>query len=130
RIHGMGETTSHYFRDKLAMRERCWDRGIPAPEFVHVLNNDRIARFLEKVPPPWLIKPRNAANSFGIKKFTEPGPLWEAIEQFGDERSGYVLEHYLPGDVCHVDGIIYNDEVVFAQPHKYRRPLMDVAQGG
>ena len=130
RIPGMGETTSHYFRDKLAMRERCRARGVAVPEFVQVLNNDRINEFVEKVPAPWLIKPRSAANSFGIKKFTDARELWQTIEEMGDDRSNFLLEHYLPGDVCHVDAVIHGGKVVFAEPHKYRRPLMDVAKGG
>lgn len=130
RVPGMGETTSHYFRDKLAMRERCRDRGIAVPEFVHVLNDARINRFLDAVPGPWLLKPRSAASAFGIQKFTEREPLWKAIEELGDERSAHLLERYLPGDVCHVDAVVYEGEAVFAEPHIYRRPLMDVAKGG
>ncbi len=40
RVPGMGETTSRYFRDKLAMRLRAREEGIPVPSFVHVLNHD------------------------------------------------------------------------------------------
>lgn len=130
RIPGMGESTARYFRDKLAMRERCRDRGIPAPEFVHALNNDRINQFLDRVPPPWLIKPRSAANSFGIKKFTDKNELWRHIEDLGDDRSNWLIERYVAGDVCHVDSIVSEHQVVFAEAHRYRRPLMDVAKGG
>ena len=52
RIPGMGDTTARYFRDKLAMRVRAKDRGIRVPEFVHVLNYDRIRDFMGRVPPP------------------------------------------------------------------------------
>src|SRR5882762_1300383 len=31
RIPGMGETTTRYFRDKLAMRARALDAGLPVP---------------------------------------------------------------------------------------------------
>jgi biotin carboxylase len=130
RIPGMGETTSHYFRDKLAMRERCHARGVNVPEFVHVLNDGRIREFLGRVPGPWLIKPRSAANSFGIRKFEQAGPLLAYIEELGDDRTKWLIERYLPGDVCHVDAITYEGRVVFAEAHKYRRPLMDVAKGG
>ncbi len=130
RIPGMGETTSHYFRDKLAMRERCFARGVRVPEFVHALNDERINEYLDRVPAPWLIKPRSAANSFGIKKFHDKAGMWKFIEELGDDRSKWLIERYVPGDVCHVDAISYDGRVLFAEAHRYRRPLMDVAKGG
>ena len=33
RIPGMGQTTARYFRDKLAMRVRAAEAGIPVPAF-------------------------------------------------------------------------------------------------
>src|SRR6187402_1627721 len=34
RIPGMGETTTRYFRDKLAMRMKAQEHGLPVPAFV------------------------------------------------------------------------------------------------
>ena len=57
RVPGMGDTTVRYFRDKLAMRLRARENGIPVPEFVHVLNHDRIRQYMDRVPPPWMLQP-------------------------------------------------------------------------
>lgn len=130
RIPGMGETTARYFRDKLAMRARCRDRAIPVPEFVHVLNDDRIRRYLESVPPPWLLKPRSEASSVGIKKLHSADEVWSTIEALGDDRSRYLLERMIPGDVFHVDSIVSEKRLVFAEVHQYRKPLLEVVQGG
>ena len=46
RVPGMGETTTRYFRDKLAMRLRAAEAGVRVPAFVHVLNQDDDARVL------------------------------------------------------------------------------------
>jgi hypothetical protein len=130
RIPGMGETTARYFRDKLAMRARARDRGIAIPEFVHVLNHARVHQFLASVPAPWLLKPRSEASSVGIKKFSRPEDVWACIEQLGDNQSTYLLERMIPGDVFHVDAIISEKQVVFAEVHQYRKPLFDLIQGG
>ena len=130
RIPGMGETTARYFRDKLAMRARCRDRAIAVPDFVHVLNDDRIRDYLAKVPPPWLLKPRSEASSVGIKKLHSADEVWSTIESLGDDRSRYLLERMVPGDVFHVDSIVSERKVVFAEVHKYRKPLLEVVQGG
>src|SRR4029079_10132795 len=48
RVPGMGDTTARYFRDKLAMRVQARDAGILVPEFVHVLNYDRLREFMAR----------------------------------------------------------------------------------
>src|SRR5712671_1648940 len=68
RLPGMGETTTRYFRDKLAMRMRAAEAGLRIPDFVHLLNYDRIREFTEHVPPPWVVKPPMMAGAIGIKK--------------------------------------------------------------
>lgn len=130
RIPGMGETTARYFRDKLAMRTRARDRGLPHPRFVHVLNHGRIARFLEEVPPPWMFKPRSEASAIGIRKLIDPQEVWRVIEELGDRQSFYLLEEMIPGDVYHIDSIVSEREVVFAEAHRYQTPPFDIMHGG
>jgi len=130
RIPGMGETTARYFRDKLAMRARARDRGIDVPEFVHVLNHDRIRRFCRSVPAPWLLKPRAEASSVGIRKLHREEDIWPILEELGDLQSNYLIERMIPGDVFHVDAIISEREVVFAEVHRYRKPLLEVTHTG
>ncbi len=130
RIPGMGDTTARYFRDKLAMRVRAKDRGIRVPEFVHVLNHDRIREFMGRVPPPWLLKPRSEASSLGIKKINSSDEFWSTIDTLGDRQSYYVLERFVPGSVFHVDSIVSEKEVVFSEVHGYARPPFDVMHGG
>jgi hypothetical protein len=130
RIPGMGDTTARYFRDKLAMRVRAKDRGTRVPEFVHVLNYDRLRDFMWRVPPPWVLKPRSEASSMGIKKINSAEEFWPAIDALGDRQSYYVLEQYVPGNVFHVDSIVSEKEVVFAEVHGYAKPPFDVMHGG
>lgn len=130
RIPGMGETTARYFRDKLAMRTRARDRGIAVPDFVPILHYPQIEEYLSRVPAPWLIKPRGEASASGIKKLHTKEEAWEAIHALGDEASNYLIEHFTPGDVFHVDAITWDKEVLFAECHQYRRPLLQIAQGG
>ena len=130
RIPGMGDTTARYFRDKLAMRVKARDHGIPVPEFVPVINYDRIRAYMERVSPPWLLKPRSEAASFGIKKVLAPDELWKMLDALGDRQSFYVLEQYVPGKVYHVDAIVSEREVVFAVAHRYGHSPMEVTYSG
>jgi len=130
RVPGMGETTAHYFRDKLAMRMKAAETGIAVPDFIHMLNHAQVAAFLERVPGPWVLKPRSMAGAIGIKKVRTAGELWPIVEQLGDAQSHYVLERFVAGDIFHVDTIMYEREVRFALASGYGRPPLEVSHGG
>jgi hypothetical protein len=130
RVPGMGETTTRYFRDKLAMRMRAQEAGIPVPDFVHVLNYDNLRSYMARVPSPWLIKPRFEASAAGIQKLHTPDELWPIVDKLGDKQSYHLLERYVPGDIYHVDSIVTEKEIVFALASRYGHPPLDVAHGG
>ncbi|PYT57908.1 MAG: ATPase [Acidobacteria bacterium] len=130
RIPGMGLTTVRYFRDKLAMRARARETGILVPEFVHVLNYDRLREFMSRVPGPWLLKPRSQASGIGMKKIQKPEELWPWLDQLGDQQSFYLLEQFVPGSVYHVDSVTSEREVVFAEAHAYGAPPLETSHHG
>jgi biotin carboxylase len=131
RVPGMGRTTASRFRDKLAMRMQARTLGIPVPEFSPVFNDQDVGDWAARVTPPWVLKPRSSAAAIGIKKVDDRDALWRALEAAGDDRGACVLEQFVPGDVYHVDSIVWNSQVVFAVAFKYGRPPMEVShQGG
>jgi biotin carboxylase len=130
RVPGMGLTTMRYFRDKLAMRMKALDRNVRVPDFVPVFNHDDIRYYLEHVPGPWVLKPRQEASAIGIKKIHAAEELWPVLEQLGDKQSSFLLERFVPGEVYHVDSVVSEGEVVFTSVSKYGKPPMNVAQGG
>ena len=130
RVPGMGLTTMRYFRDKLAMRMRALDRGVRVPDFVPVFNHSDVLYYFEHVSGPWVLKPRQEASAIGIKKIHTADELRPILDQLGDKQSAYLLEKFVPGDVYHVDSVVSENEVVFANVSKYGKPPMNVAQGG
>jgi biotin carboxylase len=130
RIPGMGQTTHRYFRDKLAMRQKAKDSGINVPEFTAVFNDQEVENFTNKVPAPWVLKPRSEASASGIKKLKTTEALWDALEKLGEERHLFLLESFKPGDVYHVDSLTFNSEIVFTSASKYLAPPMEVSHEG
>jgi biotin carboxylase len=130
RIPGMGLTTVRYFRDKLAMRTRGKETGVNVPEFVHVLNHDELREFMARVPAPWLLKPRSQASGIGMKKLNRPEELWPWLDKLGDDQSQYLLEQFIPGSVFHVDSVVSEKQVLFADAHAYGVPPLDVSHAG
>ncbi|NWF83115.1 MAG: ATP-grasp domain-containing protein [Bryobacteraceae bacterium] len=130
RIPGMGETTVRHFRDKLAMRMKAEEAGIAVPDFIHVLNHAKLRAFCERVPAPWVLKPRSSAGAIGIRRIENQEQLWRALDELGDQQSHYLLERFVEGAVFHVDSIVYEKEIRFAIASGYGRPPMEVAHGG
>src|SRR3984893_10639345 len=131
RIPGMGLSTGRSLRDKLAMRARAPGAGIPVPEFAPILHYDTLRGFMTRVPGPWLLKPRSQASGIGMKKIHSSEELWPWLDQLGDQQSFYLLEQFIPGTVFHVDSVVSEREIVFAEPHAYGSPPLDVShQGG
>lgn len=130
RIPGMGQTTHRYFRDKLAMRQQAKDNGISVPEFSSIFNDAKLHQFTQDVAGPWVLKPRSEASASGIIKINSADELWPAVETLGNERYKFLLEAFKPGDVYHVDCLVYNKEIVFSCFSKYLSPPMKVSHEG
>lgn len=130
RLPGMGQTHTRYFRDKLAMRMRANANGIRVPSFTAVFNYDTLRAYMEKVQPPWVLKPRTEASTMGIKKINNSEELWRWFDQLGDQQSGFLLEQFVPGDVFHVDSIVWDGQIVFSSAQKYGKPPLSVYHEG
>jgi len=130
RVPGMGRTTAHYFRDKLAMRLKAEREGVNVPAFTALFNDNDINDYIDKIQPPWLLKPRMEASATGIKKVHSKEELWQIIDVLEDERDNYLVEKFAPGDVYHVDGLNNNGKVVFSRVSKYLDTPFEVAHGG
>lgn len=130
RIPGMGQTTVRHFRDKLAMRMKAREAGIRVPDFVPIINYDAIRAFMDRCAPPWILKPRGEASAIGIQKIHEPEQLWRRLDELGDRQSYFLLEDFVPGDVYHVDSLVSEQTVVFAEAHRYVSPPFEVMHGG
>lgn len=135
-LQGMTSAEARVFRDKLTMRVRAEAAGIRVPDFVHVLNYERLHEFMQRVPPPWMLKPRSDVSAVGIKKLHDAEQVWRAIDELDarerlNERSPYyLLERYVAGEVFHVDSGVAGGRIAFTGVNRYGRPPMDVAHGG
>jgi hypothetical protein len=130
RIPGFGDSQARFFRDKLAMRMGAQEASIPVPDFIPMFNYERLSKFLQDVPGPWVLKPRSLAGAIGIRKIHHVDEVWSQLDTLGDMQSNYLLERYVPGDVFHVDSLVYNGQFAFASVSGYGRPPMDVSHGG
>jgi biotin carboxylase len=130
RLPGMNISTANCYRDKLAMRTTAREKGFLVPEFCGIFYYNDLRAYMDRVKPPWLLKPRAEASALGIRKIEEPQQLWRALDELNDEQSRFLLEEFVPGDIFHVDSIVSKGKVVFAAVHQYGQPPMQVMHEG
>jgi predicted ATP-grasp superfamily ATP-dependent carboligase len=135
-LPGMSSSTAKTFRDKYAMAMRARAAGLTVPDFVPAINNQEIREYVERVPPPWVMKPRSDVSAIGIRKLENADEVWATIDELNNrdalrERASYhVLARFIPGEVFHVDSLVADGRVVFAGVNRYGRPPLQVAHGG
>ncbi len=135
-LPGMSSSIAKTFRDKYAMAVRARDAGLTVPDFVPAINDDDVREYLERVPPPWVMKPRSDVSAIGIRKLETAAQVWATIDELNNrealrERASYhVLAQFIPGEVFHVDSLVSDGRVAFAGVNKYGRPPLQVAHGG
>ena len=136
-LPGLSSSGAKVFRDKLSMAVHSHRAGINVPDFVPLVNADEVEEFMQRVPGPWVIKPRSDVSAIGILKVSEPDEVRRAMSQMNEREnlreraSYYVLARFIPGEVFHVDSVVNDGKVLFAGTNKYGRPPMQVAhQGG
>lgn len=136
-LPGLSSSRARIFRDKLSMAVHSQRAGIDVPDFIPLVNADEVSEFMERVPGPWIIKPRSDVSAIGIKKVNESEEVWRTIEEMNgrenlrERASYYLLARFIAGGVFHVDSVVSDGKVVFAGTNQYGRPPMQVAhQGG
>jgi biotin carboxylase len=136
-LAGLSSSRAKVFRDKLSMAVHASRAGINVPEFVPLVNREEVSEFMERVPAPWIIKPRSDVSAIGIRKVSEAGDVMRTMDEMNEREnlreraSYYLLARFVAGEVFHVDSVVNDGKVVFAGANQYGRPPMQVAhQGG
>ncbi len=135
-LGGMTSSHSLRFRDKLSMRNIAETAGIPCPDFTSVFTQAEIEDFLERVPAPWIVKPRYEVSAFGIKKCETKEQVWKVLHDLDarnnwrDHPSQFVLERFIAGNVFHVDSIVDKGKVRACGVSQYGTPPFSVTHYG
>src|ERR1051325_5194454 len=136
-LPGLSSSSAKCFRDKLSMAVHAVRAGINVPDFVPLVNGEEVDEFMQRVPGPWVIKPRSDVSAIGISKVSEPEEVRRTMSEMNEREnlreraSYYVLARFVAGEVFHVDSVVNDGEVMFAGTNQYGRPPMQVAhQGG
>jgi len=126
-----GRISHALFRDKLSMRVRAREAGLLVPDFIGVFHHNDLHHWIQETPSPWMLKPRTVASAIGIRKLHKPEELWPLLDDLGDRQSHHLLERFIPGDIFHADGVVWDGHTLAAPVHQYGKPPFQLMhQGG
>lgn len=123
------------FRDKVIMKNKLKNKvKIPTLYSLEDAN-------LNKLTFPLILKPRTYAGSKGIHKMSsikelnnfiinnkiEINYLNQNFKEFSLES--YELEEFIEGDIYHIDGLIYENKIIFIKISKYLNTCLDYLEG-
>ena len=110
RYTGSDERASRLGMDKAAAKQILKRGGLTTPDWMIVEefhSADQVARWLEELPPPVVLKPVDGGSSVDITIAADPRQRDAVLEGLLDKYSRAMLERYLPGREFTV-GIISN----------------------
>jgi predicted ATP-grasp superfamily ATP-dependent carboligase len=129
-------------RNKLRQREILAAAGLPVPEFSSFSLSDEVARMLERVKFPCVLKPLGLAASQGVMRANNPAEFERGVERIrmlltspeiqvlrepGLDR--LLVESYIPGGEVAVEGLLTQGRLrtlaIFDKPDPLEGPYFE-----
>ncbi len=114
------------FRDKALMKQRAMLGGIEvAPHAVPRTRADA-SEFAARHGFPLVLKDRAGYNSIGLRIMRDAGELEDGLAAAygaGSPRDDLLIEAYVPGRMCHVDGLVVDGRTVLVWASQYQYDL-------
>lgn len=122
-----GDATT--WRNKLAMKDAARRAGIEVAAQRPVECATDLVAFADAHGFPVVVKPRDGAGSLGVRVLHDgdelAGFLAEDLDMYGPYRSNLMVESFVDGPMCHVDGLVVDGEVQYVYASQYLFALSD-----
>ncbi|MGW7103929.1 ATP-binding protein [Streptomyces sp. NPDC054838] len=115
------------FRDKVLMKRELAAAGIAVAPHTLPATADEARAFAAEHGLPLVFKARDGFGSIGLRVVRTgeelEQQLAEAFAAGTEPREDLLLEAYVPGRMCHVDGVVAGGRTVMAWPSQYQYEL-------
>jgi biotin carboxylase len=123
-LPGQSPESALAYRDKVLMKTLAAAAGVAVPPFAALDQPRDLVEFADRHGYPLVVKPRTGGGSRGVVLLHERAELVEALAggllPAAPDRSGELMvEGYVDGSLCHVDGVAVGGRVVHCWPSRY-----------
>jgi biotin carboxylase len=120
------------WRNKLLMKQAVERAGIEVAAHAPVECATDLVAFAAEHGFPVVVKPRDGAGSLGVRVLRDQdeltGFLGEDLEMYGPYQSNLMVEAFVDGPMCHVDGLVVDGEIQYIYASRYLFALSDFKQ--
>jgi hypothetical protein len=113
------------FRDKALMKRLCSSAGVEVAAHILPRSADEALAFAGEHGFPVVVKDRAGFSAIGLRILRDRDTLADHLRQtFADgPRDDVLVEAFVPGPMCHVDGLVAGGRTVLAWPSQYQYDL-------
>ncbi|MFE0045629.1 ATP-grasp domain-containing protein [Streptomyces albireticuli] len=123
-IPGQSTAAALAYRDKYRMKLLASRRGIPVAPMALVRDENELSSFADRNGLPVVVKPADGAGSVGVTVLADR----RAVAAFSPPAGRTLLvERFIDGIVCHVDGLMAGGALLHALPSRYLESNLDTA---
>lgn len=118
-LRGIGRAAARLCMDKLAMKRRLVERGVPTAPFREVVSPDELDAALAAVGLPAMVKAADLQGSSGVFKVTSTAQARAAFDRARSlSRHGTVIvERFLDGREFGAQALVHNGELMHVTVH-------------
>jgi len=121
---GLDTVTATLFRDKIAMKSALRGSGIAVPAHCEAAD-DTSVRDLFLQYKKLVAKPRDGYGSQDTTVLKSSSEVDTFLATPSQQRTGYLVEAFVKGDVYHLDAVVRRGEILFSSLGKYEVPPLD-----
>jgi biotin carboxylase len=121
------EERARWVRDKVAMKQRYAELGIPHAAYQRVRHGEDVVRFADRFGWPVVVKPVDSEACIDTYRLDGPADLAEVLP-LAPERS-WIVEEYVRGREFQLCAIVADGKVLDAYLSRNPRPVLEVLDG-
>ncbi|MGK5637874.1 ATP-grasp domain-containing protein [Streptomyces sp. URMC 126] len=127
RLPGQSVESALAYRDKYRMKRLAARGGVPVAPMALVRDADGVRSFAARYGFPVVVKPADGGGSVGVRVLRDASEA--ACPPAGEGRE-LLVERFVEGVVCHVDGLMADGRVLHAVASRYLHSNLDTAVHG
>ncbi|HEX4700903.1 MAG TPA: hypothetical protein VH352_02140 [Pseudonocardiaceae bacterium] len=133
-LTGQSSDSATAYRDKVTMKRLARLAGVAVPAFAAIDDPMDLLDFIDAHGLPVVTKPRFGAGANGVRMLHSPRDVAEFLGRPDADPphlpGQWMVETFVHGEFCHVDGIMRDGRIVHGWPSRYSDGIAEYLRDG
>ncbi|MCY7886617.1 ATP-grasp domain-containing protein [Bacillus spizizenii] len=116
-LKGQSYESALLFRDKVLMKQRLEEQGIPVPHYRKIESPVDLYLFVQQFGFPVVVKPIDGSGSVDTKVLKNEKDMMKYLSKGLD--GNVEVETFVDGDMYHIDGLMIDGHITLNWPSRY-----------